>query len=108
MSNRPPFRADEVGSLLRPAAIKQARENLESGKIDAPQLRAIEDESIRGVVKRQESVGLKGVTDGELRRAWWHFDFLTGLEGVEWSRGTKSIQFQGKLSKTLVCLPSMI
>ena len=99
MSNRPPFRADEVGSLLRPPAVKQARENLESGKIDTSQLKAIEDECIRDVVKKQESVGLKAVTDGEFRRAWWHFDFLTGLDGVEWSRGTKSIQFQGVTTK---------
>lgn len=99
MSNRPPFRADEVGSLLRPEEIRRAREDLESGKIDKSQLRSIEDKCIREVVAKQESVGLRAVTDGEFRRSWWHFDFLTGLDGVEWSRGTKTIQFQGVATK---------
>ena len=99
MSSRPPFRADEVGSLLRPEKIRRAREDLESGKIDRQQFESIEDECIREVVAKQESVGLKAVTDGEFRRSWWHFDFLTGLDGVEWSRGTKTIQFHGVTTK---------
>lgn len=99
MGSRPPFRADEVGSLLRPGAIKKAREELESGKIDRSQLQTAEDECIREVVAKQEGVGLKAVTDGEFRRSWWHFDFLAGLDGVEWSQGTKAIQFQGTATK---------
>ena len=73
---RPPFRADHVGSLLRPAALKAARERHSKGHISTAELRAIEDEEIKRVIKKQEEVGLKGVTDGEFRRSWWHLDFL--------------------------------
>ena len=90
-----PFRADEVGSLLRPPAIKEARAQFEEGQLDAAGLREVEDASIREVVKKQEAVGLKAVTDGEFRRSWWHFDFLTGLEGVELVKGEKTIKFAG-------------
>ncbi|MEE8434311.1 MAG: 5-methyltetrahydropteroyltriglutamate--homocysteine S-methyltransferase, partial [bacterium] len=90
-----PFRADEVGSLLRPPAIKEARAKFEEGTLDAAGLREVEDASIREVVKKQEAVGLKAVTDGEFRRSWWHFDFLTGLEGVELVKGEKTIKFAG-------------
>ena len=90
-----PFRADEVGSLLRPPAIKEARAKFEEGQLDAAGLREVEDASIREVVKKQEAVGLKAVTDGEFRRSWWHFDFLTGLEGVELVKGEKTIKFAG-------------
>jgi len=78
-----PFRADTVGSFLRPAAIKQAREQFAAGEIDAAALRQIEDEAIRDVVAKQRENGLKVVTDGEFRRGWWHFDFFYGLNGVE-------------------------
>jgi 5-methyltetrahydropteroyltriglutamate--homocysteine methyltransferase len=85
MSQRtsPPFRADHVGSLLRPAALKQAREQRAKGAIDAAALKAIEDREIERAIKRQEEVGLQSITDGEFRRSWWHLDFLWGLDGVE-------------------------
>lgn len=81
--NHPPFRADVVGSLLRPAAIKEARQQRQSGAIDAARLRQIEDREILRAVELQRQSGLRVVTDGEFRRAWWHFDFFEGLLGVE-------------------------
>jgi 5-methyltetrahydropteroyltriglutamate--homocysteine methyltransferase len=99
MQSRAPFRADEVGSLLRPPAIKQARADFAAGRIDAAALQAIEDAAIRDVVRKQEDVGLKAVTDGEFRRAWWHFDFLGGLEGVSVVEADHGIQFQGVQTK---------
>jgi 5-methyltetrahydropteroyltriglutamate--homocysteine methyltransferase len=81
--SRPPFRADHVGSLLRPAALKEARAQFASGKIDVVALKAVEDREIARVIKKQEEVGLKSITDGEFRRSWWHLDFLWGLDGVE-------------------------
>jgi len=80
---RPPFRADHVGSLLRPAALKQAREQRAKGEIDAAALKAVEDREIERIIKRQEEVGLQSITDGEFRRSWWHLDFLWGLDGVD-------------------------
>jgi len=82
-NTRPPFRADHVGSLLRPGALRQAREKRAKGEITPAGLKAIEDREIERVIKRQEEVGLKAVTDGEFRRSWWHLDFLWGLDGVE-------------------------
>src|SRR5476649_2083744 len=83
MRTKPPFRADHVGSLLRPAALKKAREQRAKGEIDAAALKAVEDREIERVIKRQEEVGLQSITDGEFRRSWWHLDFLWGLDGVE-------------------------
>src|SRR6201993_2512798 len=80
---KPPFRADHVGSLLRPAPLKAAREKRAKGEIDAAELKAVEDREIERVIKKQEEVGLQAVTDGEFRRSWWHLDFLWGLDGVE-------------------------
>jgi 5-methyltetrahydropteroyltriglutamate--homocysteine methyltransferase len=80
---KPPFRADHVGSLLRPAALKSARERFAKGEIDAPALKAVEDREIEAVIKKQEAAGLHAITDGEFRRSWWHLDFLWGLDGVE-------------------------
>jgi 5-methyltetrahydropteroyltriglutamate--homocysteine methyltransferase len=80
---KPPFRADHVGSLLRPAALKQAREQFAKKEIDAAALKAVEDREIERVIKKQEEVGLQAVTDGEFRRSWWHLDFLWGLDGIE-------------------------
>jgi len=97
---RPPYRADEVGSLLRPQELKDARAAHAEGRFDADELRAVEDRLIREVVAHQERVGLKAVTDGEFRRSWWHFDFLAGLDGVEWVREGKSIQFHGVQTKS--------
>ena len=80
---KPPFRADHVGSLLRPAELKAAREKFAKGDIDAAALRAVEDRAIANVIGKQEAVGLQSITDGEFRRSWWHLDFLWGLDGVE-------------------------
>ncbi len=80
---RPPFRADHVGSLLRPQALKVARERHAKGEISADALRAVEDREIADVIRKQEAVGLQAISDGEFRRSWWHLDFLWGLDGVE-------------------------
>jgi 5-methyltetrahydropteroyltriglutamate--homocysteine methyltransferase len=80
---KPPFRADHVGSLLRPAGLKSARERHAKGEITAEALKVVEDHEIEAVIKKQEAVGLHAITDGEFRRSWWHLDFLWGLDGVE-------------------------
>jgi 5-methyltetrahydropteroyltriglutamate--homocysteine methyltransferase len=80
---KPPFRADQVGSLLRPAALKAAREQRAKGEISAAQLTEIENREIERVIKKQEDIGLESITDGEFRRSWWHLDFLWGLDGIE-------------------------
>ena len=80
---KPPFRADHVGSLLRPAALKEAREKRAKGEIAPEALHAVEDREIERVIKKQEDAGLQSITDGEFRRSWWHLDFLWGLDGVE-------------------------
>jgi 5-methyltetrahydropteroyltriglutamate--homocysteine methyltransferase len=92
---KPPFRADEVGSLLRPPRIKEARARLEKGEISAEELRKIEDMEIEKVVHRQASTGLRLATDGEFRRSWWHFDFLSKLTGCELFHPDEGIQFAG-------------
>ena len=79
----PPFRADHVGSLLRPRALLQAREDAASGAISPDDLRAIEDDAIRDAVRMQEDIGLRSVTDGEFRRASWHMDFIYEIGGVQ-------------------------
>src|ERR687890_121655 len=78
----PPFRADHVGSLLRPGNLLTARERRAAGEIDADELRAVEDEAIRDVVRMQRDVGLRSATDGEFRRTSWHMDFIYRLGGV--------------------------
>src|ERR671911_2843522 len=80
--NKAPFRADHVGSLLRPPELLQARERKEKGSISGEELRLVEDRCIRDVVKMQEDIGLHGITDGEYRRTLWHADFLSKIEGV--------------------------
>lgn len=99
MSSRGPFRADSVGSLLRSEPLKQARRDLQAGALDAAALRGVEDDEIRRIVAKQEQIGLKAVTDGEFRRAWWHFDFLERLTGVEGYQAEQGIQFQGVATK---------
>jgi 5-methyltetrahydropteroyltriglutamate--homocysteine methyltransferase len=79
----PPFRADHVGSLLRPAYLHEARRQHAAGEIDDKALRTVEDRAILEVIALQEEAGLAVVTDGEFRRAWWHFDFLSGFDGFE-------------------------
>ncbi len=97
MSQRstPPFRADHVGSLLRPAALKQAREQHARGEIDAAALKAVEDREIERIIKKQEEVGLQSITDGEFRRSWWHLDFLWGLDGVDKHVMDSGVAFAG-------------
>src|SRR3954469_13400799 len=90
-----PFRADHVGSLLRPASLKQAREKRAKGEISAAELKAVEDREIERVIKKQEEVGLQAVTDGEFRRSWWHLDFLWGLDGVERHMMETGVTFAG-------------
>ena len=99
MTTFTPYRAEVVGSFLRPAAIKQARKQYEAGEIDAATLRTVEDEAIRQVVAQQRENGLQVVTDGEFRRAWWHFDFFDGLDGVERYEAEQGIQFNGVQTK---------
>ena len=83
LRTKPPFRADHVGSLLRPAVLKAARERHAKGEITGAVLREVEDRAIEGIIKKQESIGLQSISDGEFRRSWWHLDFLWGLDGVE-------------------------
>src|SRR5688572_5506861 len=92
---KPPYRADHVGSFLRSAPIKEAREKREKGQISATDLKKVEDQEIPKVIKKQEEVGLQRVTDGEYRRMFWHFDFYDGLDGVELYELDHGIQFQG-------------
>lgn len=81
--NKPPFRADHVGSLLRPAELKEARHHFAQGQISAAELKAKEDAAIKDAIRKQEAVGLQGITDGEFRREAWQTDFLSQLDGVE-------------------------
>ena len=81
-----PFRADHVGSLLRPPEVLAARERFAAGELDAAGLRAVEDAAITAAVTRQEEVGLQAATDGEFRRTSWHMDFLYQLDGVTSSK----------------------
>jgi 5-methyltetrahydropteroyltriglutamate--homocysteine methyltransferase len=96
---KPPFRADHVGSFLRPAALKEARAKREKGAISAAELKAVEDREIEKIVKKQEELGLALATDGEFRRSWWHFDFLGMLDGVELYESDQGIQFRGVQTK---------
>jgi 5-methyltetrahydropteroyltriglutamate--homocysteine methyltransferase len=90
---RPPFRADHVGSLLRPQRLLDAREEAAAGRIDAAELRAIEDDAIREAVRKQEESGLQSATDGELRRTSWHMDFIYQLDGITHEAGHIAIRF---------------
>jgi 5-methyltetrahydropteroyltriglutamate--homocysteine methyltransferase len=89
----PPFRADHVGSLLRPPQLLQAREEHAAGRLDDEGLRAAEDDAIREVVRLQEQVGLRAATDGEFRRASWHMDFIYELDGITKEAGHISVRF---------------
>ncbi len=98
----PPFRADHVGSFLRSPALKDARAKRERGEIDAAHLKAVEDREIESVIKKQEAAGLKSITDGEYRRAFWNYDFLGKLDGVEAYLGERKIKFQGIQPKPMM------
>jgi 5-methyltetrahydropteroyltriglutamate--homocysteine methyltransferase len=95
-SEKPPFRADHVGSLLRPPELKQARADFKSGKISRQGLTGIEDTSIKNAVALQEAAGLQSVTDGEFRRAFWHVDFLTGFDGITATQSQYALKFHGE------------
>ena len=96
MKTNPPFKADHVGSLLRLPELKEARTNYQDGKISADELKAVEDDSIIKVVNVQERAGLRGITDGEQRRTFFHVDFLEKIHGVEASHGEYEIKFRGE------------
>src|SRR5580692_2020950 len=90
---KPPFRADHVGSLLRTAALKEAREKRKRNEISAQALTEIEDREIEGVIRKQEAAGLKSITDGDFRRISWNYDFLENLHNVESYFGERKIKF---------------
>jgi 5-methyltetrahydropteroyltriglutamate--homocysteine methyltransferase len=98
MSKRttPPFRADHVGSLLRPPELLQAREDLAQGRISADELRAKEDEAIKDAVRMQEEIGLQSATDGEFRRTSWHMDFIYQLDGIDPADEQIKVQFHNE------------
>jgi methionine synthase II (cobalamin-independent) len=105
--SRPPFRADHVGSLLRPQRLLQAREDHTADRISADELKQIEDESIRDVVRMQEEAGLQSATDGEFRRASWHMDFIYQLEGISKAEDDLVVHFhnaEGDLDYTPAAL----
>jgi len=99
---KPPFRADHVGSLLRPAALKEARARRGRAEISPEELKAVEDREIEKVIRKQEEVGLRSVTDGEFRRAFWNYDFLGEVDGVEAYLGERKIKFQGPQPKPMM------
>jgi 5-methyltetrahydropteroyltriglutamate--homocysteine methyltransferase len=92
----PPFRADHVGSLLRPAALLRARADHAAGRISAAELRRVEDDAIRDAARMQREIGLEGVTDGEFRRGSWHMDFLYQIGGVARTDQRLRIQFRNE------------
>jgi len=100
MSHNPPFRADIVGSFLRSPAIKDARARRDAGELDGAAVKIIEDREIAALVEKEEAAGLMVATDGEFRRAWWHYDFLGALDGVELVELDHGIQFQGVQTKS--------
>ena len=95
-SDKPPFRADHVGSLLRPPELKQARADFKAGKISRQSLTEVENTAIKSAVALQEAAGLQSVTDGEFRRAFWHVDFLTGFEGITATQSQYALKFHGE------------
>jgi 5-methyltetrahydropteroyltriglutamate--homocysteine methyltransferase len=98
----PPFRADHVGSLLRPDTLKEARGKRERGELSAAALTTIEDQEIEKVIRKQEEIGLKSITDGEFRRAFWQIDFLERLDGVESYIGERKVKFRGPQPKPVL------
>jgi len=94
-ASRPPFRADHVGSLLRPPALKDLRARVETGRVSAAEFKTAADAAVREVVRLQESVGLEGITDGEQRRKSWHMDFLLGLGGLASEGKQIPVAFRG-------------
>src|SRR3954451_1079460 len=104
----PPFRADHVGSLLRPPELLRARESFAAGQIDAAELRGIEDEAIRGAIALQREAGLRTATDGEFRRASWHMDFIYALEGIDQVRDSSlKVEFRNEEGTLEFAPPSL-
>lgn len=101
---KPPFRADHVGSFLRPAALLDARAKYRAGEIDAGELRAVEDVAIRDVIQFQEGLGFQGITDGEFRRTFFHTDFLLQLDGIE-EQGGMEVSFKHAAGKDVNYAP---
>jgi len=101
VSINPPYRADIVGSFLRPEALKRARAAHAAGELSADALRAVEDEQIADLVRKEADNGLRLATDGEFRRSWWHFDFFGMLDGVDVVELDHGIQFQGVQTRPL-------
>ena len=99
---KPPFRADHVGSVLCTAPLKQARAKRGNGEVSAEDLKEAEDREIAAIIKKQEDIGLQAVTDGEFRRAFWNYDFLGQLDGVEAYLGERKIKFQGVNPKPMM------
>src|SRR5258708_39773380 len=93
---KPPFRADQVGSLLRRAELKQAREDFKNKKVTREQLTQIENKCIRSAVAMQEAAGMQAVTDGGFRRAFWRVDFLTGFGGLVATQGRYALKLPGE------------
>src|SRR5262245_34542653 len=102
----PPFRADHVGSLLRPPALLEARQRHGEGTLPADALREAEDAAIRDVVRHQEAIGLQSITDGEFRRTFFHIDFLEKLEGVTVTGGIET-KFHGRQGVINFAPPSL-
>jgi 5-methyltetrahydropteroyltriglutamate--homocysteine methyltransferase len=96
MHDQPPFRADHVGSLLRPKNLLKAREEHAAGRLGADELRAIEDDAVHDVVAMQENVGLQSATDGEFRRASWHMDFIYSLGGISRTDELITVHFENE------------
>jgi methionine synthase II (cobalamin-independent) len=97
---KPPFRADHVGSLLRTQPLREARARHAKGEITAAALKAVEDREIEKIIAKQAEVGLRAITDGEFRRSWWHLDFLAALSGTEWYEMEQGIVFKGVRTRT--------
>lgn len=97
--NNAPFRVDHVGSYLRPKELIEAREKFNNGDITREELTSVEDKLIKELVSKQKEIGLKGITDGEFRRAYWHLDFFWGLNGVEHTQAKTGYQFHDETTK---------
>ena len=106
MSKQIPFRYDFVGSFLRPANLKVAREGFENGKISADELKAVEDKEIERLINKQKELGYHVITDGEFRRATWHLDFMWGFDGVAHEKTKTGLPFHGEdamIDDTYLC-----
>src|SRR5258708_21886354 len=106
MRTPPPFRADHVGSLLRPSSLLAARDDYAAGQISAAQLRAAEDAAVADVVAMQDEPGLQSATDGEFRRASWHMDFIYQLGGISKAPGNLPTNFHNRTATSAFTPPA--